>query len=152
MKYIYVCYLKTLTSSFVNEKLKIIVSPPAEFCNFYDSTGSVLDSQQYIHPCLDDGFLKIIGRNPHIHLARLQTDGDNPASFILLWRFLFKQTTKHFLSLPKLIVKTWALLMALRRLLEETSTSRSFANWWRWPCYIHSKFMRTLFNRSVKDL
>ena len=62
------------------------------------------------------------------------------------------QTNKHFLSLPRLIVKTWALLMALRRLLEETSTSRSFANWWRWPCYIHSKFMRTLFNRSVKDL
>jgi hypothetical protein len=25
--------------------------PSAEFCNFYDSAGSVLDSQHYIHPC-----------------------------------------------------------------------------------------------------
>ena len=26
-------------------------SPSDEFCNFYDSAGSVLDSQHYIHPC-----------------------------------------------------------------------------------------------------
>ena len=29
----------------------IIFSPLDEFCNFYDSAGSVLDSQHYIHPC-----------------------------------------------------------------------------------------------------
>ena len=37
----------------------MIFSPPAEFCNFYDSAGSVLDSQHYIHPCDFTQTLKI---------------------------------------------------------------------------------------------
>ena len=28
-----------------------VVAKSAEFCNFYDATGSVLDSKHYIHPC-----------------------------------------------------------------------------------------------------
>ena len=37
-----------------------------------------------------------------------------------------------WLSPPKLIFIRWTLLMALWRLLEETNTSLSFTNWWRW--------------------
>ena len=50
LQYLILYYLKTLTSSFFIKKIDNVFSTSAEFCNFYDGAGSVLDSQHYIHP------------------------------------------------------------------------------------------------------
>ena len=50
LRYLILYYLKTLTSAFFIKKIDNVFSTLAEFCNFYDGAGSVLDSQHYIHP------------------------------------------------------------------------------------------------------
>ena len=52
-------YWKKCYSVDLKDKTDNFFSPLNEFCNFYDAAGSVLDSQHYIHPCLETDCIKV---------------------------------------------------------------------------------------------